>query len=129
MVKHMLKKRYPNKQLKTVFNGLRPDTIANFFKSMPIVFQPGRSEGMNTVYHFKFDGSEKYEGTVIIKDKKLIVQEGLNGSADITITADSRIWLDFLAKEKNLLVALVTRKIKIKGSPKLMQDFANCFPS
>ncbi len=122
-------KRFPHKQIKTVFNGLRPDTIANFFKSMPIVFQPRQSEGINAVYHFQFSGSEKYSGTVVIKNKKLTVMEGFQDSPDITIIADSQTWLNFLAKEKNILVALLQRKIKIKGSPRLMQSFAKCFPS
>jgi hypothetical protein len=38
-------------------------------------------------------------------------------------------WIKFLSKEVNLVKALLTRKIKIKGSPKLMMAFAKCFPS
>ncbi|MBU8848476.1 MAG: SCP2 sterol-binding domain-containing protein, partial [Desulfobacterales bacterium] len=47
---------------------------------------------------------------------------------DISIIADTKTWLDFLAKEKNLILALLQRKIKIKGSPALMKNFAKCFP-
>jgi len=45
------------------------------------------------------------------------------------VTADSQTWIKFLSKEVNLIKALATRKIKIKGSPKLMMAFARCFPS
>jgi hypothetical protein len=45
------------------------------------------------------------------------------------VTADTRTWLDFLAKEKSLPVVLISRKLRIKGSPKLMMAFAKCFPS
>jgi len=100
-----------------------------FLESMPLVFQRGQSEGLNAVYHFTFSGDENLKGTVTIRDKSLAVQEGLEGKSDLHITADSQIWIKFLAKETNLVKALVTRKIKIKGSPKLMLAFAKCFPS
>jgi putative sterol carrier protein len=45
------------------------------------------------------------------------------------VTADSQTWIKFLSKEVNLVKALLSRKIKIKGSPKLMMAFARCFPS
>ena len=57
------------------------------------------------------------------------MREGLEGKCDLHVTADSLTWINFLAKEINLVRALVTRKIKIKGSPKLMMAFARCFPS
>ena len=74
-------------------------------------------------------GDENIEGTVIIKDKKITVEHGLKGASDLHVVADSQTWIRFLAKEVNLLIALLTRKIKIKGSPKLMKDFAKCFPA
>ena len=72
---------------------------------------------------------ENLEGTVTIREKSLAVQEGLEGKPDLHVTADSQTWIKFLAKEIHLVRALVTRKIKIKGSPKLMMAFARCFPS
>ncbi len=120
---------FPAKRVKNISNGIRPISAAMFLESMPLVFQPGQSEGLNAVYHFTFSGDENLEGTVTIRDKSLAVREGLEGKSDLHITADSQTWINFLAKETNLVKALVTRKIKIKGSPKLMMAFAKCFPS
>jgi len=120
---------FPAKRVKNISNGIRPISAAMFLESMPLVFQPGQSEGLNAVYHFTFSGDENLEGTVTIRDKSLAVREGLEGKSDLHITADSQTWVKFLAKETNLVKALVTRKIKIKGSPKLMMAFAKCFPS
>jgi putative sterol carrier protein len=50
------------------------------------------------------------------------------GKPDISINADSKTWLGFVSKEKNLFHALLSRKIKIKGSPLRMKEFAGCFP-
>lgn len=120
---------FPHKRAKEISNGIRPSSAAVFLESLPLAFQPGRSEGMDVVYHFSFTGEESLEGTVTIKDKSVAVQTGLVGSPDLHITADSRTWIQFLAKETNLVKALMTRKIKIKGPPKLMLAFAKCFPA
>ncbi|KGM38310.1 4Fe-4S ferredoxin [Alkalispirochaeta odontotermitis] len=120
---------FPAKQAKIISNGIRPNSAANFLESLPLVFQPGQAEGLDTVYHFTFTGIEQLEGTVVIRDKSLAVQEGLEGDSDLHVTADSQTWIKFLSKEVNLVKALATRKIKIKGSPKLMMAFAKCFPS
>ena len=112
-----------------VSNGIRPNSAAMFLKSLPIVFQRGQSEGLNATFHFTFYGDESCNGSVIIKDKTVTVQDGLIGTADLHVTADSRTWIRFLAKEVGLPWALISRRIRIKGSPKLMKAFARCFPS
>ncbi len=122
-------KKFPHKRIKTVGNGLRPKSAASFFDSLSLVFQRHRSEGINATYHFTFTGDEQCAATVVIRDKTLEVSDGHVGTPDIAISADARTWVDFLAKEKNLLLALLGRKIRIKGSPGLMKDFSRCFPS
>ena len=44
------------------------------------------------------------------------------------MTADGKTWLGFLAKEKSLVAALIRRKIRIKGNPKLLLALGKCFP-
>jgi ferredoxin len=122
-------KRYPHKALKRVGNGLRPKSAQNFLDSLSVVFQRDQAEGMDVTYHFTFTGDETCEATVIIRNKTVEVKEGHVDTPNLHVTADTCTWLDFLAKEKNLVLALVQRKIRIKGSPRLMQKFASCFPS
>jgi putative sterol carrier protein len=57
------------------------------------------------------------------------VAEGHHGTPDIRVTADSDTWIRFLNKQASLPWALLTRRIKIKGSPKLLLFFARCFPT
>ena len=92
-------------------------------------FQPGKAAKLNAVYHFTFTGKEPKEATVTIRDGTLQVQDGHQGEADLRVTADSETWLGFLAKERSLLWALLRRRIRIKGSPKLLVAFGKCFPS
>jgi len=79
-------------------------------------------------YHFTFTGDEQIKASVDIKNMKLSVAYGHIGKPDISVIADTKTWLSFLAKGKNMIWALIQRKIKIKGPPLLMKRFAKCFP-
>jgi alkyl sulfatase BDS1-like metallo-beta-lactamase superfamily hydrolase len=122
-------RRFPLKTIKRVGNGLRPRSIQRFLSGLLLVFQPGKATRLKAVYHFTFTGKEPKEATVTIREGTLLVQEGHQGEADLKVTADSETWLSFLAKERSLLWALLRRKIRIKGSPKLLVAFGKCFPS
>jgi ferredoxin len=122
-------RRFPLKTIKQVGNGLRPRSIQRFLSGLPLVFQPGKATKMNAVYHFTFTGKEEKQATVVIREGTLQVQDGHQGEADLRVTADSETWLGFLAKERSLLWALLRRRIRIKGTPKLLVAFGKCFPS
>jgi putative sterol carrier protein len=93
------------------------------------VFQRHRSEGLDATYHFTFTGEEPAEATVVIRDKTIRVEEGHVGEPDLHVRADSRSWVGFLRKERGLIRALLRRKIRMKGSPRLLIAFGRCFPS
>ncbi len=122
-------KRFPHKTTKRVGNVLRPGSIRGFLRRLPQVFQRNRSEGLAATYHFTFTGAEPAEATVVIRNKTIRVDDGHVGVPDLTVTADSRSWLGFVRKERNLFRALLTRKIRLKGSPRLLLAFGKCFPS
>jgi Fe-S-cluster-containing hydrogenase component 2 len=121
--------RFPHKKAKQVGNGLRPRSIQQFAKGLPVTFQRHQSEGLNATYHFSFYGEEEDKVTVTIREKTIQVQDGHVGIADLVVTADSRTWLHVIAKEQNILWAFIRRKIRIKGSSKLLVAFGKCFPS
>ena len=121
-------KRLPNKTVKHVGNSLRPNTIAGFLAGMPLVFQSGKSAGLNATYHFTFTGREKNQATVVIAEKQITVKEGHVGQSDLHVTADTETWIGFLRQEKNIVWAIVRRKVRLKGPLKLLIAFGNCFP-
>ncbi len=121
-------KRYPHKKIKRVSNGLRPHSVKNFLDAMPLIFQRKKAKDLQAVYFFTFTGEEKINCTVTINKGELQILDGHHGKPDIHIKAESKTWIGFLAKEKNLMWALLRGKIKIKGSPVLMKKFAQCFP-
>jgi ferredoxin len=123
-------RRFPHKTTKRVSNGLAGQgTIRAFLRGLDLVFQRGKSEGLNATYHFTFTGQEEVKATVVIRDQKLAVSDGHLGTPDFRLIADSPTWLRFLRKEANLVWALLSRKIRIHGSPRLLLAFARCFPS
>ncbi len=122
-------RRFPKKKIKRVGSGIRATSIDGFLFGLKLTFQPGQSKGLNAVYHFTFTGKASKEATITIRNGTLQVQDGHQGEADLRVTADSETWLGFLAKERSLLWALLRRRIRIKGSPKLLVAFGKCFPS
>jgi ferredoxin-NADP reductase/Fe-S-cluster-containing hydrogenase component 2 len=123
------RRKFKNKTVKTVGNGLRPRNIAGLLYFMPYVFQANRSRGLNATFHFRFTGAEERQATITIKNRTIAIEDGLAGKADLRVTADAKTWLGFLAREKSLPVALLRRKIRIKGDPRLLLAFGKCFPS
>jgi Fe-S-cluster-containing hydrogenase component 2 len=122
-------RRFPHKKVKRVGNGLRPSTIPRFLAGLRLTFQPGRAAKLNVVFHFTFTGRETKEATITIRGGDLQVQDGHRGVANLHVTADSETWLGFLAKQRSLLWAVFRRRIRVKGSPRLLLAFGKCFPS
>ncbi|MBI1879825.1 MAG: SCP2 sterol-binding domain-containing protein, partial [Chloroflexi bacterium] len=121
--------RFPHKQTKRVGNGLHPPSIRAFLGGLPLTFQRQQAEGLEATYHFTFTGEEELQATVVIRNKTLQAQEGHVGTANLHLTADSRTWLKFLAREQHLIWALIRRKIRMKGSPRWLLAVGRCFPS
>lgn len=122
-------RRFPRKKTKRVSNGLRPHSIRGFLEGLPLVFQRQQAAGLDATYHFTFTGEEDAKATVGIRNQTIEVQNGHLGTPDMWVTADTRTWLGFLAKERSILWALLRRRIRIKGSPRLLLAFGRCFPS
>ena len=124
-----VQKRYPHKSVRHVRNSLRPRSIAALLFGMPQSFQRHAAGKLNAIYHFVFTGNEPAQATATIRDGKLTVENGLVGKPNIKVTADSETWLGFLAGERNLLWALLTRRVRLRGNPKWLLALKRCFPS
>lgn len=122
-------RRFPHKTPKRVHNGLRSSSIRAFLAVLPSVFQRGQADGLDATYHFRFTGEEPQEATVVVRGQVLTVERGLAGTADLTVTADSRTWLQFLGGDAGLVWALLRRKIRLRGRPRLLLAFGRCFPN
>lgn len=122
-------KRFPHKRVRRVRPSGRATTIADFMMGMPLGFQRGKAEGLAATYHFTFTGAEQARSTVVIRDQTLLIDEGHRGVADLRVSADARSWIRFLNHEVSLIRLLATRRLRIKGSPRLLAAFGRCFPT
>ncbi|MBI1322358.1 4Fe-4S ferredoxin [bacterium] len=121
-------RRFPHKRVRRVGAVLRPTSIQGFVSQMRHAFQPGKSKGLSARYHFRFTGEEPISCTVTIRDGTIEVEDGLAGDRDLLIQADSKNWLAFLRKEKSIAKLLITRRVRLKGDPRLLVAFGRCFP-
>ncbi len=132
---HLLK-RFPEKTPRYISSGLTPNSITAFINGLPLAFQRGASKGLSATYHFVFTGKEPAEAYVRIHEQQLqvwktpkdIAQARNKYPEDLKITANSKIWIRFLNKDYPLIIALLSGKLKLKGSPKHLLGFAKCFP-
>lgn len=122
-------KRFAKKEVKRVNGSLHPRSIDGFLRGLSLVFQRDQAKALNATYHFTFTGEEERRATVIVRNRALTVAEDHIGTPDLCVTADTRTWLRFLAKEQNIATALLRRKIRIKGPLRLLIAFGRCFPS
>jgi NAD-dependent dihydropyrimidine dehydrogenase PreA subunit len=122
-----VRKRFPHKQIRHVGSGIRAKSIEDFLNNLHIVFKKQSAAGLDLTYHFTFTGGEPALATIVIRDGTLHVERGHVGAADLRVTADSQTWIKFLRQEANLAWALLRRKIRISGPPRLLQRFGQCF--
>ena len=125
-----VQKRFPHKTVRPVRGTItRPRNIASLLFGMPLAFQRHAAGKLDAIYHFVFTGKEPAEATVTIRDGKITVENKLLGQPNLKVIADSETWLEFLAGERNLLWALLTRRVRLRGNPKWLLAFKRCFPS
>lgn len=121
-------KRFPHKTIRRVGNGLVPRSIRGFLIGLPHAFQREQAADLQATYHFTFTGKEACQATVVIKEKTVQVLEGHVGEAGVTITVDSRVWLDLLSGSKGLFWTIVSRRLRVRGDIRLLRSFQRCFP-
>ena len=126
-------KRFRNKSVKPVGSGLRPRDSASFIEALPWLFQRDQSKGLDCVYHFTLKGPKPKSvittATITIRNQTLDIQQGHQGKPNIKLIATQAAWIGFVRKERSLIRGLLTFGIRIKGNPKLMLRFGQCFPS
>ena len=139
-----VRKRFPHKAVRRVASGLRPTTVDGFLEFLPHLFQPGAAGELSARYHFTFTGvgtgagagtgdgagteASRREATVVLDAGRCVVLDGLQGEANVSVTADAHSWLRYLRKDGGLLGPLLRRKVRVSGSLRLLRAFERCFP-
>jgi len=122
-------RRFPHKRVRHVRPRSRATNAANFLTGMRLSFQRGKAGELDAAYHFSFTGAEQAKATVVIRGRVLSIVDGHEGQADLQVVADARTWIRFLNHEVSIVRCLATRKIRLKGPPRLLVAFGRCFPT
>ena len=123
-------RRNPNKEVKVITNVLHPNSVNGFITGSRITFEPKHARGVNMTVHFQFNGKQTAKATIIIANETIDVKEGNVGTADLTIIADSEIWIKMVNKDTSSIdnmKAITSGKVKIQGNLKLFKQFQGCF--
>ena len=124
------RRKFRNKTVRPVSNGLRAQTITELRNFMPYVFQPNQSRGSGryiTISHLPELKAASSRSRFKIGHSKSTMDWWVRRT--FMLLQMPKTWLGYLAKEKNLVAALVRRKVRLKGNPKLLLSFGKCFPS
>lgn len=121
--------RSPVKTKRYVSKPMTIDSIKFFKSGLKLVFnkEKAKSEDIKRTYQFIFTGREKEDFTVKVDREHMLVVNGISQDSDVVVNADSEFWVKFLENDKVLVKGLLTRKLRIKGNPKLLKEFGSLF--
>ena len=124
-----VRRRFPHKTVRPVRSSLRPRNLNTLLQGLSLSFQPQAAKGLEATFHFTFTGAETREATVEIREQRLKVSQGLVGTPTVQVTADTESWLRFIRGETGILWPLFRRRVRVRGSLRLLQAFGRCFPN
>jgi putative sterol carrier protein len=95
-------------------------TAKNFLEELPNKVNPDALKGVNTVFHFNLDkgGLQK---TLKVENGSIQAIDGLIGTANCVVSADSDVLMRIVKGEENPMMAVMMGKIKISNVGEMMK--------
>ncbi|HLX33390.1 MAG TPA: SCP2 sterol-binding domain-containing protein [Gaiellaceae bacterium] len=88
-------------------------SVREFFEGLPSRADTSQTAGMNNSYAFDIEGAGQW--TVKVTDGAVTVEDGMEDSADCTISTSQEVFEKIIAGEQNPTSAYMTGKLKLKG--------------
>jgi len=105
----------------------RAKTARQMTASLPHYFQPQLSAGAQMVIQINISGTETFEGYLYIHSTECQYTEGTAPSSDITIIANTNVWLDVLKSKQTAQKAFMMGGLKVRGNFSLLHKFDSLF--
>ena len=86
-----------------------------FDKVLPERFDPEKAEGIEIVVQLNISGNEGGDWYVIIKDKKLDINEGQHDEPKVAIQIKDKDWVKLINGKTTGERAFLAGKLKVKG--------------
>lgn len=108
-------------------NEVRFRVVNDVINAMGESFQPKASKGLKAVYQWVLSGDEPRAFAVVVNDGTFEVQQGNHESPDVTLEATSDTYLKLSNGQLKGIVAIMTRKLRVRGSLQLAQKMDAIF--
>lgn len=96
---------------------MEAQTPREFFqKILPAKFKPEKAEGVDVVAQLNVSGPEGGSWTVIVKDQKLQVTEGVHESPNLTLKMSPNDFMDMVNGKLSAEKAFFTGRVQFKGN-------------
>jgi putative sterol carrier protein len=93
------------------------ETPREFFeKALPSRFDPSKAGGLEAVIQMNITGANGGDWTIIIKEEKMEVKEGVHPSPEIAIKMVDTDFVDLVNRKQSALTAFMSGKIQFNGS-------------
>ncbi|MCJ7513042.1 MAG: SCP2 sterol-binding domain-containing protein [Anaerolineales bacterium] len=90
-------------------------TIEKLMGLMPKAFLPDKAVGVNALIQYHLSGEQAGDWIVTIKDGACTTAKGTVENPTLTLSADSKDYLDIITGKLNAMGAFAEGKVKLKG--------------
>lgn len=101
-------------------------TAKELLKSVEGQFDPSKVPGADTIFHFMLSGDKGGDFTVIVKNDKCTITEGLTGEPKCTIRSTDEVFENIMTGKMNPTMAVMGGKLRISNIGEMMK-FAKPF--
>lgn len=102
-------------------------SIDEVLASYPKRFQPEKAEGVNEKVQMNLSGEGGGQYTVHVHDGQVDVSEGVAEDAALTLESPADVWLSVENGETNPMMAVMSGKVKLRGSVPFATKFMTMF--
>lgn len=125
---NLLPGRFPEKTAKRVRWNVGARDIFSFLFNVTLTFQRRKAARLEAVYHLELSGDMPLEATLTVRDRRLEIEFGKGGKADLTIRTTADTWMQVLEGQFDLDKALQEKEIELEGPTVLLEKLIACFP-
>lgn len=96
-------------------------TATEFIHALPSKVNADAISGMETVFHFDVDGDGGGKYTVVLRDGKMEVLEGLVGESKCSVKTTNDNFMGVISGSLNPLMAIMMGKLKINNQGEMLK--------
>lgn len=101
-------------------------TVDEVIESMPERFHPENCKNLQAVYQWELSEPNRYFH-VIINNGTFELNDGEHENPDVTVMCTTDVYLKLVNRELKDIIAILTKRLMIKGSMSLGQKLSKIF--